>query len=132
VLTKVGETLLKNGVITPAEFRPVAELMLNIDLTAQAGDWQRLPMGLIMAGHTPPQIGKPTSTAEAIGDGKPDASDAAPMFEPAASGVSPRSEEAIAKAILRLRGQLDSMRYSRLMAEAASLDSETPPDAGEE
>lgn len=47
------DTFVKNGVITPLEARPVAEKTLGLELPEQAGDWQRQPLQMTLAGFDP-------------------------------------------------------------------------------
>ncbi|NIO76639.1 MAG: hypothetical protein GTN69_12335 [Armatimonadetes bacterium] len=58
---KLLEILGKLGVMVPAEMRPIAERLLDIELRRMAGDWQQLPMSLIMQGFKPKTPGQAES-----------------------------------------------------------------------
>lgn len=65
VVAKVLEVLLKNAVMVPAEARSIAERLLGIDLMRSAGDWQQLPLPLLLQGYRVPPDQRPGKPEDA-------------------------------------------------------------------
>ena len=78
--SKLIETILKQGVVVPAELRTWVERRLGIDLVRLAGEWQQLPLALIAQGWRPeakPALSEGDPNDGTAGD-KPDELDASP------------------------------------------------------
>jgi PBSX family phage portal protein len=127
-MARVGETLIKSHVITPAEFRPQAELILGVDLPASAGDWQRLPPSMIVSGFTPPQAKDGTYSQDAGAPGE-----APPVVTPTTTNPNPEvparpaveSVEQMAKQLMVLRKTIAEAKARDAMATAMRLADET-------
>lgn len=130
-MAKVGETLIKSHVITPAEFRPQAELILGVDLPASAGDWQRLPPSMIVSGFTPPAAKDGTYSQDAGAPGE-----TPPVVTPTTTNPNPEvpvkpveTVEQMAKQLMVLRKTIAEAKARDAMATAMRLaeESESSP-----
>jgi len=66
-IANIAKAFIHEGVVTPAELRPLAEQLLGIDLPSAASDWQHITQLMIAAGHMPPSA-KPPETVSPPGE----------------------------------------------------------------
>lgn len=114
VMGKVTEIFLKYGVVTPSEMRPIAERLIGIDLMAAAGEWQRLPLQMVLAGHTPPQPTEPSSVQEDE------------TGEPNSEGEGTATVQSVAKSILELQSKLTMLHHEDVAEGLRALSAEEP------
>jgi capsid portal protein len=109
-IANISKAFIHEGVVTPAELRPLAEQLLGIDLPSAASDWQHLTQQMISAGHMPPSSKPPETVSRPEGEegAEPEpAEEATPGAESVAN---------IAKRILQMEALLAHARASEIMA----------------
>ncbi|MCP4573232.1 MAG: hypothetical protein GY838_12835 [bacterium] len=110
-ISNIARAFVHEGVVTPAELRPLAEQLLGVDLPSAASDWQHITQQMISAGHQPPALKTPETVRPA---GEP-ASEEEPESPPG-------SPEAISKQILKMEAVLGAARAAEMMAQMPEDD----------
>jgi PBSX family phage portal protein len=115
-ISNIARAFVHEGVVTPAELRPLAEQLLGVDLPSAASEWQHITQQMISAGHMPPALKAPETVQP---DGAP-----TPAEEPEPESA-PGSVEAIAKQITKLEAVFMAAKAAEHMAQLPEYDGTT-------